>query len=100
MHKCLSKKLPGLITEIKRIQQQISVDVPPWTKDELLLQLQELISSVILIDPELAVEQKYEVELWNSVFKQPISWYQGAVRDVSCFLMFLIFLDISIDFFS
>uniref|UniRef100_A0A0X3NI43 Protein SMG7 n=2 Tax=Schistocephalus solidus TaxID=70667 RepID=A0A0X3NI43_SCHSO len=74
------KKLLTLFSEIKKTKSQIAVDVPVWAKDELLLKLQELYSAVILLDPVLAVGQKFEVELWNSVFRQPIQCYQEILR--------------------
>ncbi|KAL7058731.1 hypothetical protein AAHC03_013002 [Spirometra sp. Aus1] len=80
MNKRDEKKILTLFSEIKKIKSQASVDVPVWTKDELLLKLQELYSAVILLDPVLAVGQKFEVELWNSVFRQPIQWYQEILR--------------------
>ncbi|VDN08910.1 unnamed protein product [Dibothriocephalus latus] len=76
MSKRDEKKILTLFSEIKKTKSHISVDVPVWTKDELLLKLQELYSSIILLDPVLAVGQKFEVELWNSVFRQPIQLYQ------------------------
>ncbi|BHF67128.1 hypothetical protein SprV_0301015200 [Sparganum proliferum] len=80
MNKRDEKKILTLFSEIKKIKSQASVDVPVWTKDELLLKLQELYSAVILLDPVLAVAQKFEVELWNSVFRQPVQWYQEILR--------------------
>lgn len=76
------KKLNSVISEIPHVKDRLSSEASPSMKEELLVKLQGLYATVIFLDPIFALECKYEVEVWNEVFRNSISTLQNAVSSI------------------
>lgn len=68
-------------SEISRIKDLLPSAKSHDHRNDLLVELQEHYGTVIFFDPLLSLERKFEVELWNIVFKEPIS---ACFEGVSC----------------
>ncbi|EUB62740.1 hypothetical protein EGR_02536 [Echinococcus granulosus] len=60
-------------SEIFRLKSLLPSRKSYCSRNELLLKLQEHYGTVIFFDPLLSLERKFEVELWNTVFKGPLN---------------------------
>ncbi|KAL5969828.1 Protein SMG7 [Taenia solium] len=60
-------------SEIFRLKGLLHLRRSYCSRNELLIKLQEHYGTVIFFDPLLSLERKFEVELWNTVFKGPLN---------------------------
>lgn len=74
-------------SEISRIKNLLSSSKSHGSQNDMLIELQEHYGTVIFFDPLLSLERKFEVELWNTVFKEPISGCFEGVSDIVVFCL-------------
>ncbi|KAL5108168.1 Protein SMG7 [Taenia crassiceps] len=68
-----AKIFKNAFSEIFRIKSLLHSRQSYCSKNELLIKLQEHYGAIIFFDPLLSIERKFEVELWNTVFKGPLN---------------------------